>query len=206
VIAPLPGCHITDHQMRLYMKHRETDVPPVVAAKARLSEATAHPLKEDHRLCSQEPEGGTSSGPISWAAIFEAEVAPLRESWPELRPAAIFAEMCRHHLELGDRVRRTIERRIRDWRALRGAARDMIFRQTHEPGRMGLSDLTDTPGLAVTVTAAPLDRSIPAELSRTGNASRRSVPSPTPVRRPGNIAPRPCGLSPGGHEAEPQSG
>ncbi len=41
-----------------------------------------------------------------------------------------------------DRVRRTLERRVRDWRALHGAARDVIFRQTLEPGRMVLSDCT----------------------------------------------------------------
>ncbi|MBX3516326.1 MAG: hypothetical protein KF815_05225 [Rhodospirillales bacterium] len=29
-----------------------------------------------------------------------------------------------------DRVRRTLERRVREWRALHGAARDVIFRLT----------------------------------------------------------------------------
>ncbi|SDF03947.1 hypothetical protein [Rhodospira trueperi] len=42
-----------------------------------------------------------------------------------------------------DRVRRTLERRVRDWRALHGPDRDVIFRQTPEPGRMALSDFTD---------------------------------------------------------------
>ena len=43
-----------------------------------------------------------------------------------------------------DRVRRTLERRVRDWCALHGAARDVIFRQTPEPGRIALSDFTDS--------------------------------------------------------------
>ena len=33
----------------------------------------------------------------------------------------------------------------------------MIFRQTHEPGRMGLSDFTDMADLGVTIAGAPLD-------------------------------------------------
>ena len=44
---------------------------------------------------------------------------------------------------------------MRDWRALHGAARDVIFRQTPEPGRMALSDFTDATELGVTIAGAP---------------------------------------------------
>ena len=40
---------------------------------------------------------------------------------------------------------------MRDWRAVEGPQRDVMFRQEHEPGRLGLSDFTDTSELAVTV-------------------------------------------------------
>lgn len=33
----------------------------------------------------------------------------------------------------------------------------MIFRQTHEPGRLGLSDFTDMSNLGVTIAGQPLD-------------------------------------------------
>jgi len=153
----LPGRHVTDHQMRLYMKHRQTDAPPVAAAKAGFSEATAYRLEEDPRLPSQKAGRRDRRRPDPLATIFEAEIVPLLESAPELRPVAIFAEMRRRHPDLREGVRRTMERRIRDWRALHGADRDVIFRQTHEPGRMGLSDFTDMADLAVTVAGAPLD-------------------------------------------------
>ena len=39
-IRPLPGRHVTDHHMRLYMHFRETKSPPVAAAKASISTAT----------------------------------------------------------------------------------------------------------------------------------------------------------------------
>jgi hypothetical protein len=51
--------------------------------------------------------------------------------------------MTRHHPELGSGIRRTLERRIRSWRAVHGEEQEVIFRQVHEPGRVGLSDLTD---------------------------------------------------------------
>ena len=62
----------------------------------------------------------------------------------------------RRHPELGAGIRRTLERRIRIWRAVHGAEREVIFRQTHAPGRLGLSDFTDMGGAGVTIAGAPL--------------------------------------------------
>ena len=76
---------------------------------------------------------------------------------PELRAVAIFEEMQRRHPDLSDGTRRTLERRIRTWRALHGADQEVIFRQIHEPGRMGLSDFTDMADLGVTIAGVPLD-------------------------------------------------
>jgi hypothetical protein len=153
----LPGRHVTDHQMRLYMKFRQTNAPPVAAAKAAFSGATAYRFEEDPRLPSQKAKTRDRRRPDPLAAIFEAEVVPLLESAPQLRPVAIFEEMRRRHPELAEGVRRTMERRIRVWRALHGADREVIFRQTHEPGRMGLSDFTDMADLAVTIAGVLLE-------------------------------------------------
>ena len=40
---------------------------------------------------------------------------------------------------------------MRAWRALAGPEQDVIFRQEHEPGRLGLSDFTDTSALGITI-------------------------------------------------------
>jgi len=48
---------------------------------------------------------------------------------PGLRPVAILEELLRRHPDLGPGIRRTLERRIRQWRALHGAEREVIFRQ-----------------------------------------------------------------------------
>jgi hypothetical protein len=65
--------------------------------------------------------------------------------------------MQRRHPALSAGVRRTLERRIRSWRALHDADQEVIFRQVHEPGRMGLSDFTDMTDLGVTIAGEPLD-------------------------------------------------
>ena len=65
--------------------------------------------------------------------------------------------MIRRHPELDAGVRRTLERRVRSWRALHGAEQEVIFRQTHEPGRIGLSDFTDMNAAGITIAEIALD-------------------------------------------------
>lgn len=67
------------------------------------------------------------------------------------------AEIRRRHPEISPGIRRTLERRIRTWRALVGPEQDVIFRQEHPPGRLGLSDFTDTSVLGVTVAGVVLE-------------------------------------------------
>src|SRR5258708_2791937 len=54
-------------------------------------------------------------------------------------------------------TRRTRERGIRGWRGRSGPEQEVIFRQPHEPGRMGLSDFTDMADLAITIAGESLD-------------------------------------------------
>src|SRR5438045_5970991 len=127
----LPGRHITDCQTRLYMSFRQAETPTVAAAKAGFTAATAYRIEQDPRLPSQKrsPRGRRRQDPL--AAVWDSEVVPLLKSVPGLRPVAIFDEIRHRHPERGAGVRRTLERRIRSWRALNGAERDVIFRQEH---------------------------------------------------------------------------
>ena len=76
---------------------------------------------------------------------------------PGIRSIAIFEELIRRHPGLGGGVRRTLERRVRAWRAIHGEEQDVIFRQDHVPGRTGLSDFTVMGDAAITVAGVPLD-------------------------------------------------
>ena len=77
---------------------------------------------------------------------------------PALRPITILRELARRYPERIDNgVRRTLERRIRTWRATHGPEREVIFRQVHLPGRTGLSDFTDMNGLGVTIAGVALE-------------------------------------------------
>lgn len=153
----MPGRHVTDHQMRLFMKFRQTEPVAVAAAKASMSKATAYRIQNDPRLPSTKAQPRERRRPDPLGAVFEQEVVPMLVAAPGLRPIAIFEELSRRHPALGAGIRRTLERRIRHWRALHGAEREVIFRQTHEPGRMGLSDFTDMGAFAVTIGGVALE-------------------------------------------------
>ena len=153
----MPGRHINDHQMRLYMKFRHSDGVATAAAMAGFSTATGYRIAHDPQLPSQKIGVRERRRPDPLADIFDAEVVPLLREAPGLRSVAVFEEMLRRHPDLGTGVRRTLERRIRSWRALHGEEQEVIFRQAHEPGRMGLSDFTDMADLAIIVAGVPLD-------------------------------------------------
>jgi hypothetical protein len=139
------------------MSLRQAETPTVAAAKAGFSAATAYRIEQDPRLPSQKkpPRGRRRQDPL--AAVWDSEVVPLLKNTPGLRPVAIFDEIRRRHPEISVGVRRTLERRIRSWRALNGAEREVIFRQEHSPGRLGLSDFTDMGDHGISIAGVPLD-------------------------------------------------
>ena len=138
------------------MTQRKTDTIEVAAAKAGFSRATGYRLAADPLPTREKkPRGRRRPDPL--ADIFDTEVVPILETSPGIRPVGVFEELMRRHPELDPGVRRTLERRIRVWRAEHGPDQDVIFRQKHEPGRQGLSDFTRMGPLGVTVAGQALD-------------------------------------------------
>ena len=149
----MPGKPITDQQVRLYMTDRPYHNQRVAAARAGFSERTARRIEASPVLPSQckAIHGRTVPDPLE--AVWSTVLVPILE-----RESTVQAVTLLRHLQMldpdgfpDDRVRRTLERRVRDWRALHGPERDVIFSQSPEPGRMGLSDFTDASKLGVTI-------------------------------------------------------
>ena len=138
------------------MRYRQTHGTAIAGAKAGFSRATGYRIEDDPRLPSQKiaPRGRRRPDPL--AEVWDGEIVPILKSAPGIRAIAVLEEIRRRHPEITLGIRRTLERRIRTWRALVGPERDVIFRQEHEPGRLGLSDFTDTSALGVTVAGVAL--------------------------------------------------
>ena len=138
------------------MKSRQTSTPTVAAAMAGFSRATGYRIADDPRLPSQKKAPRKRRRPDPIAHLWEAEIVPMLMAAPGIRAVAVFEEMRRRHPELPEGVRRTLERRIRQWRALHGPEQDVMFSQDHPPGRMGLSDFTDVAELGITIAGEEL--------------------------------------------------
>jgi hypothetical protein len=138
----LTGSHINDRQMRIFMSHRDTHDVSAAAAKAGFSTATGYRIEADPRLPSQKRAVRERRRPDPLIDVWDSEIVPMLTAAPGLRAIAVLEELQRRHPEIGDNIRRTLERRIRSWRACSGPEKDVIFRQTYEPGRQGLSDFS----------------------------------------------------------------
>jgi hypothetical protein len=139
------------------MSYRQTRSPEAAAAKAGFSTASAYRIEGDPRLPSQKkaPRGRRRPDPL--APYWDAEIVPILKAAPGIRTIGVLAELRRRHPDLAPGIRRTLERRIAAWRALHGPEQDVIFRQEHAPGRLGLSDFTDARMLQVSIAGEPLD-------------------------------------------------
>jgi hypothetical protein len=141
------------------MENRRHHPQRVAAAKSGLSERTGRRIERDPRLPSQKaaerPPRRQTIDPLG--GLWESDILPLLAGRPSLRPVTLLEEMQARHPERDwDRLRRTLERRVRAWRAEHGPEREVIFRQDHPPGQQGLSDFTDMGELGIRIAGEPL--------------------------------------------------
>ena len=151
----MPGKKITDHQVHKYKQERNRATQAVAAARAGVSERSARRIEQSQMLPSQRSARTwrTRSDPLG--EVWESEVVPLLEADAALNAVTLLDELQRRYPgDFGDGVLRTLQRRVRQWRAMHGAEREVFFAQEHPPGRLGLSDFTVCDDLAVEVDGA----------------------------------------------------
>ena len=93
---------------------------------------------------------------------------PFESVWPQveeqlivnpgLQAKTLFAWLQREHPgQFQDGQLRTLQRRIKQWRATDGPAKEVFFRQVHHPGDLCASDFTHMTSLRVTIAGQLLD-------------------------------------------------
>jgi transposase len=96
------------------------------------------------------------------ARTWRTRLDPLAAVWPELQAELERAPglqaltllallQDRYPGQFGNELLRTLQRRVKQWRALAGPAKEIFFSQVHEPGRLGSSDFTNMNELDVTI-------------------------------------------------------
>jgi hypothetical protein len=125
------------------MANRKDKTQTTSAAKAGFSERSARRIESGQRqLGPAKPRSyRTREDPLE--PIWDSVVVPLLEQSATITPVGIFDHLCEEHAEdFLPNYRRTLERRIRQWRFLYGEDQDVIFRQQKEFGRQGIMDFT----------------------------------------------------------------
>lgn len=124
----------------------------VAAAKAGMDVKTARKYLADRRLPSeQKPDRTWRTRPDPFDRVWD-EVREQIDANPGLEAKTLFEALQRQYPgEFADGQLRTLQRRIKRWRATEGPGQEVFFAQQHVPGRLGQSDFTYMNELGITV-------------------------------------------------------
>lgn len=157
----MPGKKITDHQVRKYKEVRKTVVQEIAAAKTGISVRSARRIERAITLPSQRAPRSWRTRADPLAELWESEMVPLLQAEPGLQATTLIEELQRRFPgKVDSRLLRTMQRRVRNWRAKHGKEREVFFAQIHPPGRLGLSDFTVCNELGVRVAGQPFPHRI----------------------------------------------
>jgi hypothetical protein len=145
-----------------YMARRAEGLSQQVAA-----DAVGISVRSAQRIDRGElqPEGQQQQRARHWrtradplAEVWDSVLVPMLEKAPQLEPQTLLL-----HLEQTFpgrewfRHKRTLQRRVEQWRALHGPSREVMFLQEHRAGVLGISDFTLLKGEPITVAGQVLE-------------------------------------------------
>jgi Mu transposase-like protein len=154
---------ITDHQVHKLRRLDLRGAPKEqAAARAGMDPKTARKYRRAGQLPSEvkrmDRDWRTRTDPFTdvWPQL-EEQLALN----PGLEAKTLFADLQRRFPgRFADGQLRTLQRRLKQWRAEQGPPKEVFFAQVHHPGRLCASDFTYCTELRVTIQGVPLDHLI----------------------------------------------
>ena len=151
---------VTDQQVLLLRRRiMQGKSQQASAAAAGMSASSAHRWRSGP-LPSEKKKRSWRTHPDAFAGVWDEEIVPLlRRDAKEKLQATVLLEWLdeRHPGRFNATHLRTLQRRIRDWRALSGPEREVYFEQEHPPGREAQMDFTHCDGLRVKIGGEQFD-------------------------------------------------
>jgi hypothetical protein len=150
---------VTDQQVRRLFKLVQTEKNFGIAAiMAGMDEKTARKYRRLGKL------PGELEKPHTWRTRKD----PFEDAWPaiqvmlEVNPGlearTLFEDLQRRNPgRFADGQLRTLQRRIKIWRASEGPPKEVFFTQVHTPGQLGQSDFTSMNKLGITIGGQSFD-------------------------------------------------
>ena len=133
----------------------------IAAMKAGMDEKTARKYRGTGKLPSELKQGHTwRTREDPFEDVWD-DIKSMLECNPGLEAKTLFEYLQRRCPgEFADGQLRTIQRRIKIWRAVEGPSKEVFFSQIHRPGELGQSDFTHMNKLGVTISGVPFDHMI----------------------------------------------
>jgi hypothetical protein len=147
------GGLITDKQVRrLFVLMNTEQKQEISAAKAGMDAKTARKYRRLGRVPSELEVGPRwRTRPDPFVEVWE-EIRELLEVNAGLESKTVFEYLQRSYPgSFQDGQLRTLQRKVKNWRATDGPSREVFFSQQHRPGRLGASDFTHMEELEVTI-------------------------------------------------------
>ena len=155
---------ITDNQVRKLKKYlSQGKTLEVSAARSGMDEKTARKYRDQAELPSEIRAGRSREWRTREDLFQEAWeiVKPLLEINNGLEAKTLFQYLQREYpSRYSDGQLRTFQRRVKNWRALEGPAREVYFPQKHKPGKLSQSDFTHMSDLSVTLGGLPFEHMV----------------------------------------------
>jgi len=150
---------VTDQQVRrLRQKIMERKKQEAAAAAAGMSVRTARTWQRGPLPSEKRRDRYWRTRPDPFAGVWSEEIEPiLRRDLDGVMRATTILERLeeRHPGQFSPGQIRSLQRRLRDWRAVHGPDREIFFPQEHPPGREAQLDFTHGQELGVTIAGDP---------------------------------------------------
>jgi hypothetical protein len=148
------GKSIKAEQVQVYMRARKKQLTQVSAAEiAGFTDRTGRRIESGTHQPGRGHPRGRKPNPL--AAVWESDLQPKLEREPKLEPMTLYEYLLEQYPGQYESVLRTLQRRVQEWKAAHGQAKEVMFEQEHPPGRMGLSDFTHLKQIEVTIKGQP---------------------------------------------------
>ena len=124
------------------MKSRQAGfTQEVSAAKAGVSIRTGRRIEKGEHSVKKERHWRTRDDPL--AAVWESELVLMLKKEPALTGLTLWEYLDEKYPEqYPHRLLRTLQRRVKHWRATQGPDKEVMFRQSVPAGHQGLSDFS----------------------------------------------------------------
>lgn len=150
----LSGKHITQQQVTIYMSQRQRDCSQELSsAKAGISIRSGRRIEKDGKPAPIKRHWKTRKDPFE--SVWAKELEPLLLQDAEITGMTLWEYLDDNYpSKYPEKLLRTLQRRVKHWRATQGPDKAVIFCQSVPAGHQGLSDFTH-PNTKITIAGKP---------------------------------------------------